>query len=366
MNIKSIFLIVFAVFLSCKENKPMQTTFKANNTLFKYTGRYEAMPDSKIALIGSASSIEFNVKGDSIILYLQSQYQPRNYFVLTINDEYQKRYKLQGDTINKITLQLPKSEFNKIGIHKATEAASGTVILHKIETEAIIPLEENTSVSIEFIGDSITCGALADNSDIDCNEGEYIDQHNAYLAYGPRLARALNAEYVLSSVSGMGMYRNWNDENIEEPIMPQVYNNLYLNTDDSKLYNPSFQPDVVSICLGTNDMSDGDGVKTRLPFNTEKYTNNYIKFVETIYKTNPEVQIVLLNSPMVSAERNDTLVSCLKAVQNQFKDKNIKIFQFNKLYVNGCNYHPSIEDHKVLADQLTPFFEGVIKALKNK
>ena len=364
MNIKSIFLIVFVVLLSCKENKPMPTVFKANNKLFKYTGRYEAMLGSTTALIGSAASMEFNVKGDSVSLYLQSQYKPRNYFVLTINDDYQKRYKLQGDSINKITLQLPKKESNKIGVHKATEAASGTVIIHKIEAEAIIPLEENAPVSIEFIGDSITCGALADNSDIDCNEGEYIDQHNAYLAYGPRLGRILNAEYVLSSVSGMGMYRNWNDENIEEPIMPQVYNNLYLNTDDSKSYNSSFHPDVVSICLGTNDMSDGDGIKIRLPFNTEKYTNNYIKFVEAIYKTNPDVQIVLLNSPMVSADRNDTLVSCLKAVQNQFKDKNIKLFEFDKLYVNGCNYHPSVEDHKLLADQLAPFFEGVIKELK--
>lgn len=358
MKVKSIFFIPFLMLLSCKEYIPKIDNSK--DKLLKYTGRIEQLTDTTTALIGSASSIEFNVKGDSVSLYIQSEVLPRNYVVLTINNKYYTRYKIQGDSINKITLQLPKNEFNKIGVHKATEATSGNIIFHKIEAEELIPLNENKLISIEFIGDSITCGALADNSDIDCNQGEYIDQHNAYLAYGPRLARTLNAEYVLSSVSGIGMYRNWNDENIEEPIMPQVYNNLYLNSDSSKLYKPLRKPDIISICLGTNDMSDGDGVKTRLPFNSGKYTSNYIKFIKSIYEKNPDVKIVLLNSPMVSVDRNETLVSCLKTIKNNFKDKNIALFQFDKLYVNGCNYHPSIEDHKLLAEQLTPFFKNIL------
>ena len=358
MKVKFIFFITFLMLLSCNENMPK--TYHSTNKLLKYTGRIEQLTDTTTALIGSASSTEFNVKGASISIFLQSEFLPRNYVVLTINGNYQKRYQIKGDTINKITLQLPKNNINKIGIHKATEAASGNVIIHKVETEALVSLNEDDLPLIEFIGDSITCGALADNSNLDCNEGEYLDQHNAYLAYGPTLARALNAKYVLSSVSGMGMYRNWNDENIEEPTMPQVYNNLYLNTDDSKLYKSDYQPDIVSICLGTNDMSDGDGIKERIPFNSKKYTTNYIKFVDAIYNKNPNIKVALLNSPMVSADRNDTLVACLKAVQNHFKNKEISLFQFNKLYVNGCNYHPSIEDHKAMADELKPFFEKIL------
>ncbi|GGK22251.1 hypothetical protein GCM10007962_15490 [Yeosuana aromativorans] len=351
-------IICFLIIISCKENT--LKIYNSTDKLLKYTGRIEQLTDSTTALIGSAASLEFNTKGDSVLLFLRSEVTPRNYVVLTINDEYQERYQIKGDTVNKITLQLPKKEFNKIGIHKATEAASGNIIIHKIEAEKLVPLNGENSVLIEFIGDSITCGALADNSDIDCNEGEYLDQHNAYLAYGPRLARTINADYMLSSVSGIGMYRNWNDENIEEPIMPQVYNNLYLNTDDSKPYKSNFKPDIVSICLGTNDMSDGDGIKERLPFDTKKYTDNYIKFVEAIFNKNPNVRIALLNSPMVSGDKNDTLVSCLKTVQNHFKDKDIVLFQFDKLFVNGCNNHPSVEDHKVLADQLTPFFKNIL------
>ena len=355
---KSFLPIVFLLLLfSCKEKS--QKMYNSTNKLIKYSGRFEKISDTKTALISSASSAEFTVKGDSVTIYVQSENTIRNYFVIAINDEYQKRYKLEGDSIQKITLKTPKKESNKIGIYKATEASSGNIIFHGFDAFDLISTDEKPFL-IEFIGDSITCGALADNSDIDCNEGEYIDQHNAYLAYGPRLARTLNADFILSSVSGMGMYRNWNDENIEEPIMPQVYENLYLNTDSSKKYAFKTQPDVVSICLGTNDMSDGDGVKNRLPFNEEKYTENYINFVETIYSHYPNTKVVLLNSPMVSGDKNTTLVSCLKNVKDHFKDKEIKIFEFDELLVNGCNYHPSIQDHKVIATQLLPFFKQVL------
>ncbi len=359
------FLLIIQLF-SCEGKSQIMDTSETElikfsvDRLMKYSGRFEKISDTKMALISSAAAVEFTVKGDSINIYMQSGVATRNYFVISINDEYQKRYKLEGNTIQKIILKLPKNQANKIGIHKATEASSGAIIFHGFEAVDLIPTDEKPFL-IEFIGDSITCGALADNSDVDCNKGEYIDQHNAYLAYGSRLARTLNSDYRLSSVSGMGMYRNWNDENIEEPIMPQVYENLYLNTDGSKKYDFKSQPDIVSICLGTNDMSDGDGIKNRLPFNEEKYTKKYINFVENIYKHYPKTKIILLNSPMVSGNRNTILTSCLKKVQHHFKSKEIKIFEFNEVLANGCSYHPSVQDHKEIASQLLPLFKEVLK-----
>jgi hypothetical protein len=70
------------------------------------------------------------------------------------------------------------------------------------------------------------------------------------------LSRVIDVDYLVSSVSGIGMYRNWNDENKEEPIMPEVYENLYLTKDNSKpKYDFVFQPNIISIALGTNDFS---------------------------------------------------------------------------------------------------------------
>lgn len=363
MNIKCVLLIMLTMTFNCSAQS--LTEFKANNTLFHYSGRMEKQQNEAIGLISSGAYVEFNVQGDSVNLYLQSESKTRNYFVVTINGEYQKRYKTESESIQKIPLKLPDSNQNTIGIYKATEAFNDKIIFHGIKAEALLPFKEKT-LKIEFIGDSVTCGALADNSDIKCNEGEYQDQHNAYLTYGPRIAKTLDADFILNSVSGIGIYRNWNDENIDEPIMPQVYDNFYLNTDSSKLYDHVFQPQITSICLGTNDRSDGDGIKERLPFNSKKYTENYIKFIEHIYKYNPNTKVVLLNSPMIQGERNDTLVSCLKNVQSYFKinqNKDIKVFEFDSLYINGCNYHPSIEDNKVMAEKLIPFFKEILNTL---
>ena len=145
---------------------------------------------------------------------------------------------------------------------------------------------------IEWIGDSITCGFGNDESDLPCGEGQWFDQHNAYLAYGPVLSRKLGVDFLLSSISGNGMYRNWNSENSEETVLPDVYNNLYQNKDNSKPFSTDFQPNLVSICLGTNDLSDGDGKKPRLPFNKEKYISNYINFIK-IKKTTANFELLL-------------------------------------------------------------------------
>ena len=354
--------VVLIVFFTCKETKVSMLNYQPSNELFNYSGRYEVLQDTSVGLISSASYVEFNVKGNSINIYLQTESLDRNYYVISVNDHYNKRYKIEGDSIQKITLELPNADQNKIGIYKATEAFNDKIIFHGIDAEALLPMEKKP-FKIEFIGDSITCGALSDDSGIPCNEGDYQDQHNAYLAYGPRLARRFNADFVLSSVSGMGMYRNWNDENIEEAIMPQVYDHLYLNKENPKPYNLDFKPDVVSICLGTNDMSDGDGIKERLPFNIEKYTASYISFVKNIYKRFPETKIALLSSPMIDGEKKDTLISCLKQVQEYFKinqGKNIALFQFDKVYPNGCNYHPSVEEQNDMANALEPFFKSIL------
>ncbi|SNR31180.1 SGNH/GDSL hydrolase family protein [Lutibacter flavus] len=364
MKARFIVPILLLTLIGCtKKSNSILLYKKANNSSFSYQGRTDVLKDSSVALISSAASVEFIVEGDSINLHLQSGNNSHNYIVVSINDEYQKRFKIDAKSITSIPLSLPKTAQNKIGIFKATEAGSGNVIFHGVEAAKISPIINDKEYFIEFIGDSVTCGAAADPNDVPCGTGEYLDQHNAYLAFGPRIARALNVNFMLSSVSGIGIYRNWNDENIEEPIMPQVYNNLYLNTDATKKYDFSIKPAIVNICLGTNDLSNGDGIKTRLPFNKEKFVLNYIEFVKTVYSHYPNTKIVLLNSPMIIGETNDLLVSCLNEVQNYFStntDKKVTIFQLDKAYNSGCTTHPNVEEHKEIAEKLTPFFKNLL------
>ncbi|RZJ56163.1 MAG: GDSL family lipase [Flavobacterium sp.] len=357
---KILFLIMFLSIsiVSTSQNK--------TNT-FLYKGRIDKIQDN-ILLIGSASSVSFNFTGNQCSISLQSiddAWQHHNYVSLVLDGKYIRNLKVEKGDAQSFPIKITsnKKEHN-LTIYKTTEAQSGN-ILFAGTTAKLTSISSKKKKKIEFIGDSITCGAASDGSDVPCDKGEYFDHHNSYYAYGPTLSRAIDADYLLSSVSGIGIYRNWNDENKEEGIMPDLYGNLYLTKDNSKpKYDFAFQPDIISIALGTNDFSGGDGKKERLPFNPEKYVSNYINFIKMLYEHNPNVQIVITNSPMVGGERGVVFEECLNKVKNAFADdkahKPILIFKFKPMTPKGCLGHPDVDDQKVMADQYGPFLKKLL------
>jgi len=361
MNFNTIFtvlLFTFSVFATAQN-------LEEKKNLFSNSGRVELLDENKVILIGPASSVSFDFKGNSCSISLQSVEDHQNYVSLELDGKYIGRIRIEKGAMQSFPIVVSeKKNTHHLSIYKATEATNGGVLFAGTTAKLVDSPAPKSKKKIELIGDSITSGFGNDDSTIPCGTGDWYDQHNAYWAYGPVLSRALDIDYVLSSVSGYGMYRNWNDEHLEEPIIPEVYENLYLNKDSSKPYDFKFQPDLVSICVGTNDLSEGDGKKPRLPFNEEKFISNYIDFIKTVYKHAPNTRIVLLNSPMVSGDRNVTFIKCLKQVIQAFdKDKThkkIELFEFQSMTPKGCGYHPNIADDKVMADQLIPYFKKLL------
>ncbi|WP_031428268.1 SGNH/GDSL hydrolase family protein [Flavimarina sp. Hel_I_48] len=362
MSNKIILILVSTLVLSCA-TKPEETAtfFNAAQQEFSYSGRTEIMNDSVQALISPAAHVVFQAEGDSITLLIGAQGEPHDFVVVEVNGQYKDRYEVQKDSVNRITIALPEGKNNEVGVYKATEASNGPILFYGAEAEKIASFDPKTVATIEFIGDSITCGFGADTEDIPCDTGEWYDQHNAYLAYGPRAARALNAGYRLNAVSGMGMYRNWNDE--DQPVMGDVYATTYLDGNADKKWNFSGKsPDLVSIALGTNDLSDGEGEKERKPFDPEKYTSAYVALVQRIFNRNPDTKLALLTSPMVAGEKADLLLKCLQDVKTHFDTAHtVAIFEFDPMTPGGCGYHPDLEDHKVLAGELIPFYADLLK-----
>jgi lysophospholipase L1-like esterase len=358
--IKSIpYLFCVCVLISCSVKK----TMIKENDLFLYKGRVAKIDDAKAYLIGSGASVSFRFNGKKCAFYLSSidSWEHYNYFVVEVDGNYKGRFKIEKGTAQSFFVEEALDTIHNVSIYKATEAANGKILFNGEKIDSLVKNELTYKKKIEFIGNSITCG-MGNDMSIPCHTGEWFDQHNAYWAYGPILARKLNADFLLSSVSGIGMYRNWNDEN--ELNMPQVYENLSLNTDTTTAYTTDYQPDLVSICLGTNDLSDGDGIKKRLPFNEEKYMSNYIRFIQLLYKRYPKTSIVLLSSPMLSGEKNATLLRCLKKIikgcNEDNKHKPIQLFEFPAMQPRGCDYHPSIEDHKLMALQMEVTFKQLL------
>jgi lysophospholipase L1-like esterase len=331
-----------------------------NKQVYTAKGRTEILEGNNIALIGSASSVTFGFKGNRCTVNLSTKdtYEHHNYAVIEVDGQYYSREMVQPSGTS-VTVMVKDNEKHTITVYKATEASNGTLIFKSAEGD-----KEKPKKKIEFIGDSITCGMGNDTLAMPCGRGLWFDQHNAYYSYAPIAARSVGADYILSSVSGIGMYRNWNDEHDKEAIMPDVYENLYLNKDSSKPYKFGFAPDVTCIALGTNDFSDGDHKKERLPFNEDKYIGNYINFINTIYKHSPKTQIVLLSSPMVTGERSATFIKCLEKIKDQVNSerghKEVKLFTFSAVTPHGCGSHPEIEDDKLMAAQLAPYLKTLL------
>lgn len=358
MFLKKIALLILFLLISIVSTSQTQN----QNKTFLYQGRVEKLQNDNVILIGTASSVSFNFSGNECSISLQSvdSYEHHNYVSLVLDGKYLGKIKIEKGAPQSFPIKVTSNKKeHKLEIYKNTEAHSGG-ILFAGTTAKLTSISFKKKKKIEFIGDSITCAAASDS--VDCDKGEYMDHHNGYYAYGPTLSRAIGVDYLVSSVSGIGMYRNWNDENKDEAIMPDVYQNLYLTKEASKpKYDFSFQPNIISIALGTNDFSGGDGKKERLPFNPEKYVSNYINFIRMLYEHNPNAQIVITNSPMVGGDRAIVFEDCLKKVKAAFdadkSHKPILIFKFKPMTPNGCLGHPDVADQKVMADQYGPFLK---------
>ncbi|OOQ60878.1 SGNH/GDSL hydrolase family protein [Mucilaginibacter pedocola] len=342
--------------------------FAKTDTLYaaklKPYGRYLFNKQRKLELISSAVHFGFSFNGTKCAIYTElPDTNGHSYLQYELDGVYQKRVRIGGSANQPLVINASAGN-HTVWVYKTTEATTGAVIISKVAADKVAPLSVTNAPLIEFIGNSITCGAAADASDVVCGGGDYIDQHNAYMAYGPRVARALNTNYILTSVSGIGVYRTWNMDGLS---MPQVYENTDLQLNSSNKWNFSqYSPKIVSIALGTNDMSKGDGVHARAPFDTTTFTNKYVKFVQLVKSKYPKAQIALLSSPMIKGKERIVLQNCLTAIKAKVDalyptDKKVATFFFEPMEPHGCSAHPSVEDHAILADQLKPFFAGLLK-----
>lgn len=350
------FLVI--ILYGCKPEQPPQNQYyESQDNVFTYSGRTLKSSEGT-KLITSASSVRATVYGDTVTVFLKSDDSIHHYVAVELNKDYMGRFRIYKDTLK---FHLPqKDSANTISIYKETEAANGAIIFNGFRAKRVEKASEKKRVKIEFIGDSITCGMGADTSKIGCEEGEWFDQHSAYMSYGPRVARALGVDYEVNCVSGMGIYRNWNDEN--EPVLPEVYPYLHLNGEHGKRaeIDKENAPELVSIALGTNDFSFGDGEKERLPFNAETFKKNYTEFVEMIFKIYPATSIALISSPMVAQEEGGHLLDILKEIKNKFPDRPIEVFEFKTMNLQGCFNHPSVAEHEIISEKLIPFYKKML------
>lgn len=277
-------MLILFCFACTSSRPPPAVTDNLPAAALQPYGRFVLDQNQHLELVSSAVHVGFSFEGTSVELFATVP-KGHNYLQYELDGVYQKRIKVSGQVAEPIRITAPTPGKHTVWVYKATEAHTGPLVIQKVSGQQVKALKKPKAPLIEFIGNSITCGTAADPFEVPCGSGQYHDQHNAYMTYGPRLARALQADFVLSSVSGIGVYRNWNSPG---PTMPQ-YEQVAFQTHNPQQWNfKAFSPRVFSIALGTNDLSLGDGKKPRLPFDSAQYVSSYVAFVKLVKSKYPK------------------------------------------------------------------------------
>ncbi|WP_374948965.1 SGNH/GDSL hydrolase family protein [Mucilaginibacter sp.] len=347
-------LLLFTVLGSCKP-APQLPVFRADHKYFQYTGRVDFSDPQKPKFWSPGIYITARFKGPDCDLLINDEAlgdYSLNYIEVIIDNKPPVRLQTKGK-INTINIASGLSNTaHTVVICKDTESGVGYLEFLGLRCAELLPPPARPVRSVEYIGDSITSGTGSDVSVIACGAGHWYDQHNAYQSYGARTSRALSAQWQLTAVAGIGLIHSCCDMGI---TMPQVFDKMNLRANQGAYQFKSYQPDVVTMCLGQND-----GVQ-----DSAQFCGAYVKFIKDVRSKYPKADIVCLTSPMAAdakflAMLKRYLTGVVAAV-NAGGDAKVSKFFFSRSFNSGCDHHPDITEHALIARELTAY----IKKLKS-
>ncbi|MDE1191094.1 MAG: SGNH/GDSL hydrolase family protein [Arachidicoccus sp.] len=346
-----ILFLVAVKFSFAKNTSHKLKFFEASDKAIHYVGRID-FSNPKLPRFWSPGVYFYTTFVGSdcyVVLNDEVNYGVMHNYIEIVVDGKPKRIRLSAktDTIQ-VAKNLSKGKHTLV-ICKDTESGIGYLEVAGIKCEKLIDEKDNANFLIEYFGDSITCGTSSDLSQTPCGAGRWEDQHNAYMSYGPTVARALKAKWVISAVSGIGLIHSCCNKNF---TMPEVYDKLLLRPDSVEWDFHKIQPDVTTICLGQND-----GIQ-----DSAKFCGAYVQFVKTLRSKYPNTVFVLLTSPMADSSLSKVLQHYLLSVQTKINndgDKNVYHYFFKKRYFHGCDSHPDVDEHKQIAAELAPFIKQI-------
>lgn len=320
--------------------------YPADDARLAYMGRIDFKNPKLPRFWNPATAVFIRFKGTWCEAIVNDQeLWGKNHNYLSVQIDGQLPHRIQTSAAHN-TLRLADSltpGVHTLVLAKSTEANIGYIELEGFRCDSLLQASELPVRKIECYGNSITCGASADLSGIPCGKGVWHDQHNAFESYGRITASNLNAQWMLSSVSGIGLMHSCCNLPV---LMPQVYNKIEMRGDSIPWDFSKYQPDLVTICLGQND-----GIQDE-----SRFINNYIIFLRKIRAAYPKSRLLLLTSPMADEPLRNFLRTALqKVVQecSQAGDSFISYYVFEKSFNGGCDYHPSVAEHYEIARLLT-------------
>jgi len=207
------------------------------------------------------------------------------------------------------------------------------------------------SRSIEFIGDSHTVGYGNTSTVRQCTPKDVWLKTDTSQAFGPIVARHYNADYRINAISGRGIVRNYNGFSADS--LPQAYPFVLFDKKEPAA-DLDWQPQVVVIALGTNDFSTAlnpaERWKTREDLHAD-YEKTYVAFVQHLRAKYPNAFFILAAPDLSGGEIQQEVRKVIDQLKAAHETR-LALAAFNQLELTACDWHPSLNDDKKMAQSI--------------
>jgi lysophospholipase L1-like esterase len=220
---------------------------------------------------------------------------------------------------------------------------------------AVLAKPAARSRQMEFIGDSLTVGYGNMSTGRSCPGDRVARTTNTDVSYGALTARGLSADYQVNAFSGKGMVRNYNGGDPGTDYRT-YYDRALLNV-AGNVWNPgTWRPQVVVVHLGTNDFSTA--LNPGEPWTTADglaaaYRTAYTSFLQKLRtRYGARTTIVAVGGGSFANH-----VQQVVQQRNAAGDSRVRywLLDGSGLDSNGCDYHFSARDDRLIAGRLGAF-----------
>ena len=321
----------------------------------KFSGRIYQKDDTTW-LVQSGSFIEFYLTGSKADLVLvgdESIYSDANFrprYGIFIDDNL-----LLDSTIGELEqniglFKIDEDKTFKIKIMLLSENNNGgfgikTINTYVCSNQKAIEPTENKKISIEFLGDSITCAYGVEGKDQ--NENFKTITENASKSYAYLASQILDADYSTICYSGSGIVSGYSggDKNTGN-LFPPHYEKISRNEKYPGQWDfDGHKYDVIFINLGTND---NNYVMADAQNRNDEFIQEYVNFLSNVREHNPDSYIICTLGTLGCGEIYTLIEQAIKL----FGDSRVTSFLSPTQDMNdglGSDWHPSAVTHQKLS-----------------
>lgn len=344
--------------------------WKADNEFVKVNGRTLYRNDMRV-LGYTATGVTFRFKGKKASAVLLSDVEGRTqdslaWMAVFVNDQTTpaKRFPLKEAEAEYTLYESDQEAEVTITLMKYSEVEYAKCLIKEIITDSdtLLAPPQQKKRKMLIIGDSITCGYGVEGDvedEIFCTAKE-----NPSKAYSLLTAQELNAEYQIVAWNGKGVISAYIGEERDEPDPQWRLPFLYDYTDGGseqdyykkeekdweKWDHQSYQADIVTVYLGTNDAS----YTREIPQRDQEFIDAYKVFLGRIHQTQPQAAILCMLGTM-----DQRLCPATKRAVEEYA-KNHKEVQIEYLELPaqseedglGTFWHPMAITHRKVADKV--------------